>query len=35
MANSKELSPAKRRNLAELTRGFRGIVFFLFLDLRG
>ena len=31
MANSKELTPAKRRNLAELTRGFRGIVLFLFL----
>ena len=31
MANSKELTPAKRRNLAELTRGFRSIVLFLFL----
>jgi ATP-binding cassette, subfamily C, type I secretion system permease/ATPase len=31
MAKSKELTPAKRRNLAELTRGFRGIVLFLFL----
>ena len=31
MANSKELTPSKRRNLAELTRGFRGIVLFLFL----
>ena len=31
MANSKELTPAKRRNLAELTRGLRGIVLFLFL----
>ena len=31
MANSKELTPAKRRNLEELTRGFRGIVLFLFL----
>ena len=31
MANAKELTPAKRRNLAELTRGFRGIVVFLFL----
>src|ERR1700755_2286691 len=31
MANLKELTPAKRRNLAELTRGFRGIVLFLFL----
>ena len=31
MAKSQELSPAKRRNLAELTRGFRGIILFLFL----
>ena len=31
MAKPKELTPAKRRNLAELTRGFRGIVLFLFL----
>ncbi|WP_441228120.1 type I secretion system permease/ATPase [Tardiphaga sp. 20_F10_N6_6] len=31
MAKSKELTPGKRRNLAELTRGFRGIVIFLFL----
>jgi len=31
MAKSKELTPAKRKNLAELTRGFRGIVVFLFL----
>jgi PrtD family type I secretion system ABC transporter len=31
MAKAKELTPAKRRNLAELTRGFRGIVIFLFL----
>jgi PrtD family type I secretion system ABC transporter len=31
MAKSKELSPAKRKNLAELTRGFRAIVLFLFL----
>ena len=30
MAKSKELTPAKRRSLAELTRGFRGIVIFLF-----
>jgi PrtD family type I secretion system ABC transporter len=30
MAKSKELTPAKRRNLAELTRGFRGIAVFLF-----
>lgn len=31
MAKPKELTPEKRRNLAELTRGFRGIVLFLFL----
>ena len=31
MAKSKELTPAKRRNLAELTRGFRAIVVCLFL----
>lgn len=31
MAKSKDLTPGKRRNLAELTRGFRGIVVFLFL----
>lgn len=31
MAKSKELTPAKRKNLAELTRGFRSIVLFLFL----
>lgn len=31
MAKSKELTPAKRKNLAELTRGFRSIVIFLFL----
>jgi PrtD family type I secretion system ABC transporter len=31
MAKSKELTAAKRRNLAELTRGLRGIVLFLFL----
>ena len=31
MANPKELTPAQRRNLAELTSGFRGIVLFLFL----
>jgi PrtD family type I secretion system ABC transporter len=31
MAKPKELTPAKRRNLAELTRGLRGIVLFLFL----
>jgi PrtD family type I secretion system ABC transporter len=31
MAKSPELSPAKRRNLAELTLGFRGIILFLFL----
>src|ERR1700755_2033082 len=31
MAKPKELTPAKRRNLAELTRGFRGIVLFLLL----
>ncbi|MDB5539513.1 MAG: type secretion protein [Devosia sp.] len=30
MAKSKELTPAKRRRLAELTQGFRGIVLFLF-----
>jgi PrtD family type I secretion system ABC transporter len=30
MPKSKELTPAKRRRLAELTRGFRGIVLFLF-----
>ncbi len=30
MAKPKELTPAKRKNLAELTRGFRGIVMFLF-----
>lgn len=30
MAKSKELTPAKRKNLAELSRGFRGIVVFLF-----
>jgi PrtD family type I secretion system ABC transporter len=31
MAKIKELTAAKRRNLAELTRGLRGIVLFLFL----
>jgi PrtD family type I secretion system ABC transporter len=31
MAKPKELTAAKRRNLAELTRGLRGIVLFLFL----
>jgi PrtD family type I secretion system ABC transporter len=31
MAKTKELTPAKRRNLAELTRGLRSIVLFLFL----
>ncbi len=31
MARSKELTPAKRKNLAELTRGFRAIVLFLLL----
>ncbi|MEO6945730.1 MAG: type I secretion system permease/ATPase [Nitrobacter sp.] len=31
MAQAKELSPAKRQYLAQLTRGFRGIVVFLFL----
>jgi PrtD family type I secretion system ABC transporter len=31
MARPKELTPAKLRNLAELTQGFRGIVLFLFL----
>ena len=31
MAKSKELTPAKRKNLAELTRGFRAIVLFLLL----
>lgn len=31
MAKPKEITPAKRRNLAELTRGFRAIVVFLFL----
>lgn len=31
MAKSKELTPAKRKNLAELTQGFRSIVLFLFL----
>jgi PrtD family type I secretion system ABC transporter len=31
MPQPKELTPAKRRSLAELTRGFRGIVLFLFL----
>lgn len=31
MAQSKELTPAKRKYLAELTRGFRGIILFLFL----
>lgn len=30
MPKSKELTPAKRRRLTELTRGFRGIVLFLF-----
>src|SRR6201991_2314899 len=30
MAKPPELTPAKRRNLAELTRGFRSIVMFLF-----
>src|SRR6478609_5112087 len=30
MAKPKELTPAKRRRLAELTRGFRSIVLFLF-----
>lgn len=31
MARSKEPTPAKRKNLAELTRGFRAIVLFLLL----
>lgn len=31
MAKSKELTSAKRRNLEELTRGFRGVALFLFL----
>src|ERR1700710_386690 len=31
MAQNKELTRAKRRELAKLTRGFRGIVVFLFL----
>ncbi len=31
MAQSKELTPAKQKYLAELTRGFRGIILFLFL----
>ena len=31
MAKTKELTPAKRRNLEELTRGFRSIVLFLFI----
>lgn len=31
MAKSKELTPAKRRSLAEFTRGIRGVVLFLFL----
>jgi len=31
MAKSKELTPEKRKNLAELTQGFRSIVIFLFL----
>jgi ATP-binding cassette subfamily C protein len=31
MAQAKELSPAKRQYLAQLTQGFRGIVVFLFL----
>jgi ATP-binding cassette subfamily C protein len=31
MAKLKELTPAKRRNLEELTRGLRGVVLFLFL----
>ncbi|QUS38258.1 type I secretion system permease/ATPase [Tardiphaga alba] len=31
MAKSKELTPAKRRSLAELTRGFRSVVIFLFI----
>lgn len=31
MVKSKELTPAKRRSLAELTRGLRGIVIFLFI----
>lgn len=30
MAKSKELTPARRKNLSELTRGFKGIVVFLF-----
>jgi len=30
MAKTKELSPAKQRSLAEITRGFRGTVVFLF-----
>jgi PrtD family type I secretion system ABC transporter len=31
MATTKEISPAQRRSLAELTRGLRGIVLYLFL----
>ena len=31
MAKSKELTPAMRQRLAELTQGFRGVVLFLFL----
>jgi PrtD family type I secretion system ABC transporter len=31
MIKSKELTPAKRRSLAELTRGLRGVVIFLFI----
>src|SRR6476646_7506908 len=31
MANNKEITPAQRRSLAELTSGLRGIVLFLFL----
>jgi ATP-binding cassette subfamily C protein len=31
MANSKQLTPAKLKNLAELTRGLRSVVIFLFL----
>src|SRR3954467_1380218 len=31
MANNKDISPAQRRSLSELTSGFRGIVVFLFL----
>jgi PrtD family type I secretion system ABC transporter len=31
MANNKDISPAQRRSLSELTSGFRGIIVFLFL----